>query len=224
MNRNVMTKLLVEYGIRTGDSVKLFLEAPPKKSLRIEVMHDDNSCLFSAISYVMYDRDQMMANSLRLLVANEIESKPHIYSEAILGKSPAEYVKWIQSSNSWGGGIELAIFANHFSVEIASIDILTRRMDLFGSGSPQRVYILYSGIHYDALVSDESTVFSPQDDETLNLARAIALEAFTAHRYTDTATFTLTCCDCGLAIKGEREAEAHAKQTLHHNFVEYKAL
>ena len=31
----------------------LCLEALPKKSLRIEVMCDDNSCLFSAISYVM---------------------------------------------------------------------------------------------------------------------------------------------------------------------------
>lgn len=222
MTRNGIAKLLAEDGIRSGDTVKLCLEDPRKKSLHIEIMDDDNSCLFSAIAYIMYDRDRSLANSLRLLAANIIESQPQVYSEAILGKPPVEYAKWIRRSESWGGGIELAIFAAHFSIEIASIDVSTRRMDLFGSGSHQRVYILYSGIHYDAIVSDDSTIFSPEDDEALSFAQAIAVEAFAAHRYTDTATFTLTCCDCGLSLKGNREAEAHAQQTLHQNFVEYK--
>lgn len=220
MTRNGMAKLLAEDGMRSGDTVKLCLEYPRQKSLYIEIMDDDNSCLFSAIAYVMYDRDRTLANSLRLLAANVIESQPHVYSEAILGKPPVDYAKWIRRSESWGGGIELAIFAAHFSIEIASIDVSTQRMDLFGSGSHQRVYILYSGIHYDALVSVDSTIFSPEDNEALSFARAIAVEAFAAHRYTDTATFTLTCSDCGLSLKGNREAEAHAKQTLHQNFVE----
>ena len=93
-----------------------------------------------------------------------------------LGRPVEEYCNWILQKTSWGGGIELFIFSNHFKVEIASFDIQTMRLDVFGQGNnyQKRVYLLYSGIHYDAVAakvmetsSEEyyMTIFDAQDDK-----------------------------------------------------------
>ena len=61
-------------------------------------------------------------------------------------------MQWILLENSWGGAIELGILADWFEVQIASVDVQTGRIDLFGSEcAKERVYVMYSGIHYDAL-------------------------------------------------------------------------
>ena len=39
--------------------------------------------------------------------------------------------------------------------------------------------------------------------------------------FTDTANFTLRCTICNMALKGQAEAVAHAKETGHQNFQEY---
>ena len=42
-----------------------------------------------------------------------------------------------------------------------------------------------------------------------------------AKQYTDTANFTLRCAVCQKGLRGEKEAQDHAKQTGHVNFAEY---
>ena len=42
-----------------------------------------------------------------------------------------------------------------------------------------------------------------------------------AKQYTDTANFTLRCVVCQKGLRGEKEAQDHAKQTGHVNFTEY---
>lgn len=65
-----------------------------------------------------------------------------------------EYISTISKPTSWGGAIELAILAKHYSTQIASIDVETGRIDKFsppaGSDSGNRCILIYSGIHYDA--------------------------------------------------------------------------
>ena len=93
-------------------------------------------------------------------------SDPINYSEPILGRDPNAYATWIKTKNSWGGAIELAIFSSYFktgitsvyefkfeNIEIASIDIATLQVDLFGQENnySDRIIVLYSGIHYDAV-------------------------------------------------------------------------
>eukprot|EP00042_Codosiga_hollandica_P031916 m.197052 g.197052 ORF g.197052 m.197052 type:complete len:224 (+) comp53755_c0_seq7:124-795(+) len=93
-------------------------------------------------------------NHLRELIAGIILSNTDQYNEAVLGKVPEEYCEWICEPRSWGGAIELAIFAEHFQTEIVAVDIQTLKLHRFGSqfGFPQKCIVMYDGIHYDAFV------------------------------------------------------------------------
>lgn len=72
--------------------------------------------------------------------------------------TPANYIDAITKPNTWGGAIELTIFAAHYNTEIASIDVETGRVDHFNppaldsgiSPTSMRCIVIYSGIHYDA--------------------------------------------------------------------------
>lgn len=58
------------------------------------VIEADNSCLFNAVSYLV-ERSKR-AGELRALVASVVLSDPIEYSDAVLGKDPEEYARWIQ--------------------------------------------------------------------------------------------------------------------------------
>lgn len=66
----------------------------------------------------------------------------------LLSRPPADYISTILRSNSWGGAIELSIFAAHFGTEIRSIDVQTGRVDRFGEDAGYETFVLlvYSGI------------------------------------------------------------------------------
>ncbi|DBA66210.1 TPA: hypothetical protein ACH3X2_002587 [Trebouxia sp. C0005] len=113
---------------------------------------DDNSCLFSAVGYVM-EGTRSHATKLRRVIADAVAADPFTYNDGFLGKSNAEYRKWILDPKKWGGAIELSIFARHFAREIAAYDIQTKRCDVYGQGEGyrERVMLIYDGLHYDAL-------------------------------------------------------------------------
>jgi len=49
--------------------------------------------------------------------------------------------------------VELAILAEHYKTEILAVDIQTLRIDRFGQGAgfTKAVFVIYNGIHFDAL-------------------------------------------------------------------------
>lgn len=116
---------------------------------------DDNSCLFRAVGLVLSPSSRDAAASLRQVVARAIEADAsgESYGEAVLGRPPHEYVETILQPSSWGGAIELAVFARHFRSEIWSVDVQTGRVDRFGEGDgyEQFVLIVYSGIRASPL-------------------------------------------------------------------------
>lgn len=100
--------------------------------------------------------------------------------------------------------LELAIFADHYRTEIASVDVETGRVDRFGEGSnyPNRAILLYSGIHYDATSfaptpgapSDfHETVFPVYNQIVLEAAKELAWNLRKQKKYTNTTTFLLKC-------------------------------
>jgi OTU-like cysteine protease len=64
---------------------------------------------------------------LRQLVASTIQENPDTYSEAVLEQKRDAYCEWITMESSWGGGIELGIFANFFDMEVC-LDIKVLRL------------------------------------------------------------------------------------------------
>lgn len=195
---------------------------------------DDNSCLFSAVSYVM-EGSRSHAAKLRRIIADAVAADPFTYNDGFLGKSNEEYRKWILDPKKWGGAIELSIFARHFGREIAAHDIRTKRCDVYGSGEgyQERVMLIYDGLHYDALALAafqdapeelDVTIIEPAGEQSGAIAQAAAAltaEANQARQFTDTASFTLRCGTCKIGVKGEKEALEHAKATGHANFSEY---
>ncbi|CAG8560907.1 6275_t:CDS:10, partial [Funneliformis caledonium] len=169
-------------------------------------MADDNSCLFRAI-----------------VVIDHIKRNPENYSDVFLGRPREEYCSWISQKNSWGGAIELSIFANHYKAEIRSVDVGSGRIDRYGQGQyDQCVFVIYSGIHYDAIaltpILDASqeydqTIFSTTDDVILKASLGVAGKMKQLHKYTYTSEFTLRCGQCKQGLKGDQEAIQHAKLT-----------
>jgi len=193
----------------------------------------DNSCLFSSVAYGLYQRRDQN-KELRKVVADAVLADEMTFSEAWLGRPPAEYAAWIQESTSWGGAVELSILSQRFRTTINAGDIQTGRIDRYGDGEfAERLLVLYDGLHYDALAVSPFANAPEELDMTLlrvdaenaaqvDAALAALLAGFKAARaFTDTGTFTLRCSLCQAGVKGEAEAIAHAKATGHQAFGEY---
>ncbi|RPA80755.1 OTU-domain-containing protein [Ascobolus immersus RN42] len=196
------------------------------------VMPDDNSCLFNAINYVCMG-GAYSAEELRHLIAARIQSNKEFYSEAVLEQKPDDYCEWINMPTSWGGGIELGIFAEHFGVEIVALDVQSEAALKFNEGDnvKERVILIYSGIHYDAVslreglgyrTDNDIRRFDKNDDQILQGAKKLVAELRKKGYFTDTSNFTLQCNDCGTALKGQKAAAKHGMETGHSNFQEYK--
>ncbi|KAJ3073452.1 ubiquitin-specific protease otu1 [Podochytrium sp. JEL0797] len=202
--------------------------------LLVRKMKDDNSCLFHSLSYLLAKNST--PSSLRKIISTTILSHPHLYTTPLLGRPPAEYATWIESANSWGGAIELSIFAAHFETEIVSVDVSNLRVDRFGEGSGYtRVAILfYSGIHYDAVAVNpvgpepgveafDETVFSGEAKmkEVVEAAVELAKVWKSKRKFTDLGKFTLKCSVCKEGLVGQKEAQRHAMELGHASFEEY---
>ncbi|CAO3574679.1 unnamed protein product [Mortierella alpina] len=129
-----------------SDSVD-FVRIRDQGLLVVREVADDNSCLFNAIAYTLEPSMKSNIQGLRQIVAQVIQANPDAYPDVVLGRPRQEYCEWIKRENSWGGAIELAIFSEHFKIEIDSIDVSTNRVDRFGEGQySQRALVMYSGI------------------------------------------------------------------------------
>ncbi|KAJ3433263.1 ubiquitin thioesterase otu1 [Anaeramoeba flamelloides] len=217
---------------------KEIIEPPPipqnEGNFFIRKMKDDNSCLFSAVSYIFENKNRKKASSLRELAISYIKNDPDKYNEGILGKSQKSYIESLKNPKTWGGGIELSIFAEHYKAEIIGFEIRTIREYRFGenSGYRQRGFVIFDGLHYDSIVfsfigeqGDEEfdiTLFSVDDQNAVNRALAIVKNMNKNQLYTDTNTFQLLCKQCNKIVIGEKGVVLHSKQTGHTQFDEVK--
>ncbi|KAI7868574.1 hypothetical protein BDF14DRAFT_1880830 [Spinellus fusiger] len=229
-------------GLRDGDVLTIQRVDPPKEiaTPKVQKMGSTEAvAIAKGRGYVVLriyryvlKRDVSKAQDLRHVVAGVIDQESITYDDATLGKPREHYVEWIKKNTAWGGAIELSIFSQYYGVEIASIDIQTGRIDRFGEGNYQeRVFILYTGIHYDALamaptmdspMEFDQTQFSIHENDVLDAATQLAAALRQAHHYTDVANFSLKCQICQKGLVGEKDAQVHATSTGHTQFVEYK--
>lgn len=219
----------------TDGSVSIAIPSSPSSRLSLKVVPDDNSCLFNSVGYLFSQRlGSDVCRNLRQTVASAIRSDPDSYPDIVLGQPREAYISKILSPTTWGGAIELSILSAHFQVEIDSIDVATGTVHRFGEDMAyeNRGLVVYSGIHYDALTlidgGNETTVFpnltalglKEEEDEVLAAAKELCKELKRRRYYTDTASFSLKCKQCGKGLTGEKEAVQHAKQTGHGDFGE----
>jgi ubiquitin thioesterase OTU1 len=202
----------------------------------LRIMPDDNSCLFRAFNSAYFGAMDNM-HELRSVVAQTIQAQPEKYSAAVLDRPRDDYCRWIQSTDAWGGAIELDILSRHFDVEICSIDVQSLRIDRFHEGAAKRCVLVYSGIHYDVIALSpaelqlegagaqappefDEKVFDAADGEVLEVATELCRVLQGQHYFTDTAGFALKCNTCGGLFTGEKGATEHAAETGHYDFGE----
>lgn len=116
-----------------------------------------------------------------------MRNRPDLYTEAVLGKPPKEYSAWILDPTQWGGEIELFILSQYYGAEIVAIEIKSQHSYVYGEGKSytRRIYVLYDGVHYDAIAGAAGTASAPEsmdvrqfpagDEESK--AKALALAA-----------------------------------------------
>ncbi|CAD7942141.1 unnamed protein product [Amoebophrya sp. A25] len=196
------------------------------------VIAADNSCLFNAILFDTKgiasapSAGALNAETLRKFCADTVRGDPCTYDPLTLaesGRTSLEYADWITKKDSWGGFMELSILSTAFGIQIVAVDVISTRMEYFphDSGSlSHRIFVFFDGIHYDACRKGGMSVFSVNDEAVLNEVMAVAIELKENKQFTDTANFTLQCQHCFKLLKGEKDAQQHAKETGHFNFQE----
>lgn len=190
----------------------------------------NNSCLFISVHFCLTNGvvDDQIGKVMRKIIADTVASDNERFDDAFLGKSNADYCKWILDDNHWGGAIELSILCKYYQTEIVAIDVKNTLLNRFGEDShyPKRMLLLYDGLHYDPLKFqplDDSqpvqTLFSSDNLEALALAEELAKEAKQAHQFTDMNTIKMKCVVCNVELDTKAASE-HASKTGHVDFVE----
>lgn len=190
----------------------------------------DNSCLFSSIGYLIDNKNfsETTKYQYRQLLVNYLESNN--LEAGILEIPKEDYIENIQNPSTWGGAIELKLFSDMLQIEIASIDVQSNRVDIFGQDKnyPQRIYVLYNGVHYDPLVmaytedsNDDITSFASDDNETLISLQEYVKVFKDVGDFVDLANMNSFECDtCKTLFENQEEAYNHANNFQHWNFNE----
>jgi len=138
---------------------------------------NDNSCLFYALAYLCEDADpsKKVESNLREVCIQSALGDPDPETRALFLGHPSVqvYAEWIRNRHHWGGENEIVSLANHYSLEVVVVSCESLTTLCYtptnSTSAKRRVYILYTGQHYDPLVgaADEAT---PTADETRRFA------------------------------------------------------
>jgi hypothetical protein len=152
--------------------------APQLQPFRVRVPPDGN-CLFYCVSYLMHGKyNSQLAQDLRTVCAEtafghfDAETR-----EMVLGMRVEEYAKKIVRFSEWGGEVEIITLARHFGVKIVMVSCESLRSSEYApdEGSNKTIFLLYTGQHYDPIVS------APENAAALSEAArgAVELRIFT---------------------------------------------
>jgi len=188
---------------------------------------EDNSCMFNAVHYLMNNETPQ---ELRQIVASIILSKPHIYTKVYLGKDVDSYIEDIMSPDQWGGAIDLQIIAEYYKTEIAAFNIENGKPVVYGEGRdfPNRIYLIYNGIHYDSLVIEFGKdfealrIFSSQEMEYFELFRDLTALYTEKGDYINLNKFSTQCQTCLKKLLNSKDIQEHATKTGHTDFKEVR--
>lgn len=222
------TDSLETAGITNGSALTLReLSVTP---LAIAAMPDDNSCLFHAVAFGLEGNNvRVTASELRTAAVVQLQdasvdlASPLNPFLASIDDLPRYFT--VMSSSGWGGGLECAALSLLHRVEILAVDVETGTLFSFNVGATsKRIVLMYSGIHYDALYDATTDVrlFDASSPLIEARARLTAEKVRDSGRYTNIATFTLRCSVCDTKIRGEKDANEHARSSGHTAFEEYR--
>merc|ERR1719162_23969 len=115
-------------------------------------------------------------------------------------------MSFIANPIRWGSQVEIAIYASVFEAEIGVVEVQSGRCDVYGEGSgyQRRVYLLHSGIHFDAVTFSGKTQVSPDGYAEADAdAKQLAAQRRSSGNFVDQDTMRLKCKICGYIANGD---------------------
>ncbi|CAF0811729.1 unnamed protein product [Adineta steineri] len=136
------------------------IENPVSSVYQQQQVPADNSCLFTTLNFIInngnFDVENAHDTNIRLRndLACMIENDPVTYTDVVLERPRDEYIQWIQQPNSWGGNIEIGLFATFHGIEVRVLDVINSRIIPIGpTDAIYCAYVAYNGTHYEPLYS-----------------------------------------------------------------------
>lgn len=195
--------------------------------IRKQRIAPDGSCLFSSIDFCCTGTLNNEVPRLREHVASEIRTQPARYTQVYLGMPPDEYIASILQEGVYGGETEILILAQLYQttivvVSLQGLTLLAYAPSEYTTEERRRIYVLYNGQHYDAIVEDMSdgqlrTAFLDSEAEevdrrVLDLARAEKEKRDLELR---TRVRKKIKCSCGEILDTPAAFEEHALAVEH---------
>jgi len=197
---------------------------------------NDHECLFTAVALQAEGSFRnASAQRLRALCAETVLADGGaMFNEAVLGRPPNEYAEWIRSPFNWGGEVELAILARYYGVRIDVVGMQGGYVVEYDTpeGASEKIHLLYTGQHYDALVGVTSPgVDTAQDvrrfpvgdasSRSLALACAAAAQKAAELRASQRVKKVLKCNGCGALCNDSAAFQAHCMEVEHGDDFDY---
>lgn len=190
----------------------------------------DNSCLFHSVAYLIQSSSETLPvppQNLRILVATVILQEQSRWNEVTMAenRSVEAYGAWITNSSSWGGFVDLIVLSECYQIQISVISTES----LYWTHYPEdesmynrRIYLLYDGVHYDAVVGQSSVgevrIFSSTDSAVMQKVASMASEVQQSGAQWHVALFS--CMECREILYGDSELSRHCFETGHQRFAE----
>eukprot|EP00439_Symbiodinium_sp_Y106_P075539 s1214_g15.t1 len=193
---------------------------------------NDHSCLFWAVAYLAEgDVGRAKAAQLREVCAQDALSDPDPLTRALLlgFNSVDEYAGWIRNEFHWGGENEIISLAKHYGLEVAVVCCESMQVLCYGSDLPAcsaRIYILYTGQHYDPIVSGSDADVPVEQEQkkhkkgdtsleakALELARRHVAEA--AKKAKQRRAKKIKCGGCGALLSDAEAFATHCGEVDH---------
>ncbi|CAE8585738.1 unnamed protein product [Polarella glacialis] len=201
---------------------------------------NDHSCLFWALAYLGEGGEcgRAKAQELREVCAQEALKDPDPATRALLlGFDSVElYATWIRNEFHWGGENEVLVLAKHYGLEVAVVCCESMQVLCYGSDHPgctARVYLLYTGQHYDPIVfGPDASVPVDQEQKRLSkgdtsldsgatdLARQHNVEA--ARKASQRRAKKIKCGGCGTLLSDAEAFATHCGEVEHDDDFAYE--
>lgn len=185
----------------------------------------DNNCLFRAMAYLAEDgndcSDAVAARLREVCAINALADDDPTMRALLLGfDTVEEYASWIRNDTHWGGENEVLVLAKHYNLEVSIVCCRSLQVMCYGADEQAckkkgRVYLLYTGEHYDPLVASSASFqkevecFPPGD----TFFEAAALE-FAKSYLSDKEWQATRCPRCGMMADRDHRCNGfHFKQS-----------
>uniref|UniRef100_A0A7S3NPU2 Ubiquitin thioesterase OTU n=1 Tax=Aureoumbra lagunensis TaxID=44058 RepID=A0A7S3NPU2_9STRA len=184
----------------------------------------DLSCLFYSAAYLVEDApaNEETQRRLRQVVYEHAAADPEReIRELYLERSIEDYREWILNEFHEGGEQELIALAAYYKVRFAIVSTESLTILTYGDEDKPIGYLLYTGTHYDPLISAGSPngtrlwrQINPEF-ETACIELAKNHNDSITRRNKSEKIYRIRCCGCGAKLLDNEDFQRHCSEVDH---------